>query len=354
MDETRRNWNPAIPAWQEKKKPTKSKLPFTLEETDDLNLDGWDAGQLVALQEFRAARKLKSIKDKKRDEERATTRAEEENLEQARLSGQVMECGCCFEEFPLNRMIECDGDAAHKFCRNCMKAQAETNIGLSKHELTCMSMDGCSASFSAAQRKYFLEKKTQVAWERLEQEAALRIAGIEDLETCPFCPYAAEYPPPDVDKEFRCIRPGCGKVSCRLCRKESHIPKSCAEVAADNSLGARHALEEAMSEAVIRICNSCKSPYLKLDGCNKITCTKCGHIQCYVCRKSIKDYQHFSDTRRGQVLNNGQCPLFDNSEIRHQQEAQRAEEAARQKAIEGNPEVVSLQFPVHSTHSSDP
>jgi len=135
---------------------------------------------------------------------------------------------------------------------------AESQIGLSKYELNCMSVDECNAGFSQAQRDLFLDKKTKVALERIEQEAMLRMAGIENLETCPFCPFAAEYPSVEINKEFRCQNPDCELVSCRLCREETHVPKSCEEAARDNGISARRLIEEAMSAALIRTCNKCK------------------------------------------------------------------------------------------------
>lgn len=138
---------------------------------------------------------------------------------------------------------------------------AENEIGLSKYELGCMSMDGCQAGFARDQRDLFLDQNAAIALERIEQEAVLRLAGIENLETCPFCPFAAEYPPVEVDKEFRCQNPECEFVSCRLCRQETHIPKSCAEAKRENGLSARREIEEAMSAALIRTCNKCRCPY---------------------------------------------------------------------------------------------
>jgi TRIAD3 protein (E3 ubiquitin-protein ligase RNF216) len=155
-------------------------------------------------------------------------------------------------------MVHCNGDTTHWFCRSCARKTAETQIGLSKYQLSCMSMDGCTGGFSRDQRDIFLDAKSAVALERIEQEAVLRMAGIENLETCPFCPWAAEYPPAEIDKEFRCQNPDCEVTSCRLCRQETHIPKSCAEAARENGHSARRIIEEAMSAALIRNCNKCE------------------------------------------------------------------------------------------------
>lgn len=54
-----------------------------------------------------------------------------------------------------------------------------------------MSQDGCDGGFDRRQREIFLDAHSRTALDRIEQEAAVREAGIEDLETCPFCPYAA-------------------------------------------------------------------------------------------------------------------------------------------------------------------
>ncbi|KAI2619061.1 hypothetical protein GGS26DRAFT_584708 [Hypomontagnella submonticulosa] len=331
MDQARRDWNSVYSSWTEKKVPTKQIMDFRADPRPEVQ-DAWA--------ELEAGRAVRAVEDEKI----AKKAAEERNLADAKSAGETAECGCCFDDFALNRMVQCNGEPTHWFCRNCMRRQAEMNIGDSKHELNCMSMDGCSAGFSLAQRNLFLDKKLRTALERIEQETSLRKAGIENLETCPFCPYAAECPPVEVDKEFRCINTSCMKISCRLCRKETHIPKTCAEAATDQGVDARHTLEEAMSAALIRKCNQCDRPYLKSDGCNKIRCTHCGALQCYVCRKTITDYKHFNDINRGGK--SGQCPLFDKTEDRHKEEVQRAEEEARRRVAQDNPELVRISSPI--------
>lgn len=255
MDDAVRTWDNSNAPWTEKKTPSRKLPGFEPGKPMVQNLNEFTPAQQTAINELRAARELRSIKDA-----RVAAQAEEENhFAQAKLNGQVVECGCCFDEFPADRVVECNGEVTHLFCRGCMRSQAETNIGVSKHELTCMSMDGCQGGFSLSQRNLFLDNKLRNALDKIEVEASLREANIEGLETCPFCPYAAECPlPADVDKEFRCQNPKCETVSCRLCRKKTHIPKSCVEASADDGLDARHVLEEAMSAALIRKCNNCK------------------------------------------------------------------------------------------------
>jgi E3 ubiquitin-protein ligase RNF216 len=256
MDEQLRNADKTTAPWGEKKRPSKIKREFTPDQLPHLDMSTYKPEEQAALVEFSAARKLRAEKDGKI----AAEAEERNNLTRARMQNQIAECGICFEDCAINRMVECQGEVIHRFCRSCMRSQAEAQIGMAKHQLTCMSTDGCSAGFSMAQKALFLDEKLTTALDRIETEEVLRMAGIENLETCPFCPNAAEYPPVEVDKEFHCDNPSCLQVSCRLCRRPTHIPKTCAEDEADRGLDARHTLEEAMSEALIRRCNKCENP----------------------------------------------------------------------------------------------
>lgn len=218
-------------------------------------LAAFDAARTTCLAEAQA-RNAKEAGERQEEEE------EEKNMAQAKAEGTIADCGCCYDEKPLNRMVHCNGETVHWFCRPCAKQMAEHVVGASKYHLACMSMDGCDATFSRAQRELFLDDNLTTALELIEQEAVLRMAGIENLATCPFCNYAAEYPPVEENKEFRCEKSDCGLVSCRLCRKETHVPKTCDEAARERGVSARRTIEEAMSAALIRKCNKCKNPPL--------------------------------------------------------------------------------------------
>ncbi|OBR02390.1 Ubiquitin-conjugating enzyme [Colletotrichum higginsianum IMI 349063] len=284
-----------------------------------------------ALQELQAARKLLL----KRKEAIEKENAERHNLFWARELGEAKESTTQVPFFYLLRAVENTANVAKFFCVGCAQQAAETAVGQSKYELACMSMDICEAGFSHQERQKFLTDQLSSALDRIENEAVLRMAGIENLERCPFCPYAAEYPPANTNREFRCDNPDCQKVSCRLCKEETHVPKTCEENTRDNGIKAKHEIEEAMSAAMIRKCNKCGTPFIKDEGCNKMTCVaaNCANIQCYVCSQSC-DYSHFNDPARGGKQ--GNCPLFDDVNARHNAEVQRAEEEARQKVLESN------------------
>ncbi|KAL1888839.1 hypothetical protein Sste5346_009317 [Sporothrix stenoceras] len=291
-----------------------------------------------ALEEYLAALKIRQLRKKKREEEKQREIKEAANVRKAEREGTLRDCGCCCGDFPMNRMVHCNASELHWFCIDCARRMAENQIGMSKYELTCMSMDGCEEGFSMAQRERFLSLKTAAALDRIEQDFNLRVAGLEGLEKCPFCDYAAVYPPKEINKEFICQNLDCEIASCRLCREQSHIPKTCEEVKRDRGAAARLNIEEAMSEAMIRICNKCEMPFVKDYGCNKMTCSRpgCTNVQCYVCHQTC-DYTHFDDTTRGGK--EGNCPLFENAEDRHEIEVHDAEEKARQKVIADNPDV---------------
>ena len=128
-------------------------------------------------------------------------------------NGDVMECGCCYETVTMPKITHCDGDETHFFCLECARRNANNDIGNSQYTLRCMDFSGCTATFSREQRTRFLDEKTRDKLERLQQQDELRLAGLDNLATCPFCDFAAIYPPIAEDREFRCQNPQCAEVS---------------------------------------------------------------------------------------------------------------------------------------------
>ena len=146
------------PSYNKLKVPRKSPHHFTEEniETQIQQVGADDPEQVDVLRELQAARRMKKKEDARRVAERQKEIEEEENTRKAEAEGTMGECGCCFCDYPLNRMIHCNSEGTmHWFCRGCALKHAETEIGNSKYELQCMSMDGCEAGFSMEQRYAF-------------------------------------------------------------------------------------------------------------------------------------------------------------------------------------------------------
>jgi hypothetical protein len=134
-------------------------------------------------------------------------------------------------------------------------------------------------------------------------EATLSIAGagIENLVSCPRCPYVEIHDEPQ--ELIACMNKKCGAVTCTLCLKDVHVGQDCPR---DNELEKRKAYEEEQTMKSVVQCPKCTVAIYKDGGCNKVKCT-CGISVCYLCRKdiSLEKYMHFSDS-----YDKG-CLLFD-------------------------------------------
>ena len=283
----------------------------------------------------RAKRQQKKIEAEQKERDTANEKA----LDDAAVAaGQTQECGCCFVDTPLNKLVACEGHEPHYFCFDCLKGLAKSQIELQKYEILCMDTNhNCKAGFSRGSKRSCLDPQTLEKLENIQQKAELREAGLADLVHCPFCNFGGLCPPVEIDREFRCEGPNCGRVSCRLCEKDTHIPKTCEENKKDIGIDERHDVEEAMTDAFVRKCPKCKVPIMKDEGCNKIICS-CGTMICDVCGKDItaEGYRHF-----GPSPDRTKCPQYDHdSEGRRAKErVEAAEKATKARIRAENPDI---------------
>ena len=197
--------------------------------------------------------------------------------------------------------------------------------------MECLDVSGCKACFSRESLIAVIGLSVVAKIDSLQQQHEIMKANLDGLEDCPFCEFKAIYPPPEEDREFRCLNPDCEKVSCRLCKQETHIPKSCKEAAGAPE---RRLVEEAMAEALIRTCPACKVKVVKDLGCNRLICSKCGCSMCYICRQDITKtlYGHFTAP--------GKCEMNTNIRVeldRQQEEINSAQQITIQKIRTENP-----------------
>ena len=228
------------------------------------------------------------------------------NKQQYEDEGELIECGCCFGEFPFEEIVQCcDG---HLFCKGCLHGYAKEIIfgsAMASVRLVCMGED-CGQSFPYSQLEKCLTKDEIEKYRSRLQEDCLAKADIPNLHKCPFCDFAAIVP--EQQRVFACMNPKCLKESCTECDEEwkDHFGKKCNEVEKKSQTKLRLSYEERMTMAKVRKCSKCSVNFTKLDGCNKMTC-RCGTTQCYVCRKSSINYDHFCRHPRDPGKKCSQC-----------------------------------------------
>ncbi|KAL9938848.1 hypothetical protein V8E36_002567 [Tilletia maclaganii] len=250
---------------------------------------------------------------------------EEDAIPDIPLSGPSgIECPvCCEDDVEWAELIQCP--EGHLFCKECCKRQAENLLGVRNCNFKCMDFEGCDFLFSDREVKKFLSEKSFELYENIKQEIEVNQAGIESLESCPFCPYSVDMGDVPDETLFRCENEACRKVSCRACKDPDHSPKTCAEHAHSKIADPQRRGEEALSAALMRFCPKCKAAIVKdaaAGGCNKMRCN-CGALMCYVCRKDItrEGYDHFDRQPGTAVISKqGACKLWEDTRERHRKE----------------------------------
>ncbi|KAE8385925.1 hypothetical protein BDV23DRAFT_164041 [Aspergillus alliaceus] len=301
----------------------------------------WDYDLIVELDaaKRRAEKDAAACRKQKEEED-----AERLNEEEHSRTGNLVECQCCYSDVPSNRAVPCEGASVHFFCFTCIRKAAETQVGLMRYKLQCLDTSECKAVFSHYHLKEALGPSLMGKLERLQQQDEIEQAELEGLENCPFCDFKAICPSVEDDREFRCYNPSCETVSCRLCKDKSHIPKTCDEARREKGLPARHLVEEAMSDALIRNCPKCNVKIIKESGCNKLVCSRCACVMCYLCKKNItrEQYDHFGRPPT-------YCETRDDSESkRYEDEVEQAQKSAVRKILRENPGLTEKDIRVNT------
>ncbi|KAF6765375.1 hypothetical protein DFP72DRAFT_1162340 [Ephemerocybe angulata] len=248
------------------------------------------------------------------------------------------ECGCCFTEHLSARMARCPSSEPHAFCGPCLSQYAATQLASQKPDIQCMHTgEKCNTVFTRKELSKFLTPKVMKLYDKLIQKREIEAANIENLVGCPNCDWACILETRmEDDTLFRCgnMVGGCGVVSCRMCKERDHSPLSCEEARRVNQAtkDPRLAIEEAMTKALMRKCPQCDTAFIKEQGCNKMMCPTCKTQSCYLCRQTIRNYDHFrSDNPRHPASRSGtaKCLLYSTEPV-DELHAQEVEEARKQ------------------------
>ncbi|KAG8216970.1 hypothetical protein J3R82DRAFT_7275 [Butyriboletus roseoflavus] len=312
----------------------KETIPFKLKSTNSVV----GKGKTREDPEFDKEREWVLLKVAELATEKDAALAASVNHKEYEDNGEGIECGCCFSGYPFDQMIQCP--EAHLFCKSCMTSYASNLLGEHNPNIVCMDQSGCKLPFPESELCRFLSSKLLELYYRVKQQKEIEAAGLENLEECPFCEYKCVIEN-EMEKLFRCENPGCSAITCRMCKKPDHLPKTCQEVEEDKHLDAKHVIEEAMTQALMRSCPKCQKSFIKEMGCNKMTCPGCYTVSCYICRKIISNgYEHFSNPPPySGKMNKSKCNLWDPVEQRHAQEVSEAAKRALAEIRKSRPDV---------------
>ena len=134
-------------------------------------------------------------------------------LEEARLKGELHDCAICLQaEVLQEELLPCP--AGHQFCRECVRRHGEEQVGQGRGAIPCMDMT-CTQPYTLFTLEKVLPTRLHsLVVERVQAEE-VRQAAVEDLVSCPFCPYSVSIDPEEGSHVFHCENPDCMKDSCR-------------------------------------------------------------------------------------------------------------------------------------------
>nr|CAD2135273.1 unnamed protein product [Meloidogyne enterolobii] len=211
------------------------------------------------------------------------------------------------KEVDKTRIEEISYPQSHPFCHDCILGLASAAVGeipLAKGGigLRCM-MTGCDNPILYSEIYKLLPKNIQNKLEERMFEESIGMA-LPNLES------------------FDCL--GCKAQFCRFCERDwddDHFGLSCEEVEEKikktKEIKKEREIEKKINEAVVRKCPRCGVQFVKEKGCNHVTC-RCGMTQCYLCRQTGIQHDHFCQHYRdpnSQNCNecNKKCLLYEDA-----------------------------------------
>ena len=99
-----------------------------------------------------------------------------------------------------------------------MTSYSSNLLGSHNPNIICMDQSGCKLPFPYSELRRFLTPKLLDLYDRVKQAKDIAMAGLENLEECPYCEFKVVIDNPQ-ERLFRCQNRDCEAVTCRECKK---------------------------------------------------------------------------------------------------------------------------------------
>lgn len=231
-------------------------------------------------------------------------------------------CGVCLEE-RLGAAMHILQPCGHHFCRTCIQNLCEFHVREGSIECLRCPEPSCQQELQPALLKRVLSDELFGRWEALSLQKALE--AMSDMVYCPRCDAICWASGDDDSADC----PKCFFSFCTLCRNKRHVGSQCMspeqrlailrarEQGRENEEKRRAKVKELENEVLAmkyvaqnaKRCPRCSVAIERSEGCNKMTCSNCQAVFCFICGKEVDGYNHFQG---------GSCMLFDMGELAEQ------------------------------------
>ena len=195
-------------------------------------------------------------------------------------------CRICY--IPTEELITIEV-CCHKFCQACVKAFIKSKVEHYDPKSIKCPNETCLIPLSEEFIAKILEDNQTLYQKYLKFKEQLDILDHPDRRWCikPDCnQWVQKYP------ETNKTQCECGQEMCFECGNAWHEGLTCIEVMDKD-------YKKYEEEVIVKICPKCFSKIEKNEGCNHMTCSRCKHEFCWVCR---------AECINGYCIN--KCPKF--------------------------------------------
>ena len=237
-----------------------------------------------------------------------------ENLKKIK---QIKTCKVCNDTFTHSELIKCsklDCDNKHLVCSSCLYGYINSQIFNNIGTYDCMfnKAEKCNGTytFTSVGKVFGMDGMDGIDGNKLS--TWLELVNITDIckmsnicDNYNICPLCRKWgcifePEPRIDNSdatdaynnIECMN--CKLKWCTLCKRETHIGKSCYKLNFTNKETLEqciHIIDNRIQDIISKIlthkCSTCGYAYIKPEGCNLVSCEHCGGMTCYLCNAKL-------------------------------------------------------------------